>query len=300
MQIRKYAGIDIGSNAIRLLIQNVIEAPGRPARFNKSSLIRVPVRLGEESFRTGRISEANALRIEKTLRAFGLLMEVSGVERYRACATSAMREAANGADILARIKLQTGMSVELIEGREEAQIIAATDLQRFLQYGTTYLNVDVGGGSTEFTWFVDGAPAGSRSFQIGTVRLLDGRVAETEWADLENWLRGQSAAFARVALIGSGGNINKLHKMSGRKREQPLSYAWLHKQYKFLEGLSYEQRVAELGLNPDRADVILPAARIFLSAARWSGARQIYVPQIGLVDGIIRHLYYNGELPKSE
>lgn len=299
MLIRKFAGIDIGSNAIRLLIQNVIEAPGLPVRFNKSSLIRVPVRLGEESFRTGRISDANATRIEKTLRAFGLLMEVSGVEGYRACATSALREAANGRAILANIRRQTGMSVELIEGREEARIIASTDLQRYLQEGTTYLNVDVGGGSTEFTWFVGGVPAESRSFQIGTVRLLDGRVAAAEWAELENWLRGESAPYARVALIGSGGNINKLHKMSGRKREQPLSYAWLNKQYKFLEGLSYEQRVAELGLNPDRADVILPAARIFLSAARWSRARQIYVPQIGLVDGIIRHLYYNGAVPKQ-
>ncbi len=299
MKIRKYAAIDIGSNAIRLLIQNVIEAPGQPARFNKSSLLRVPVRLGEESFRNGHISDTNAMRIEKTLRAFGLLMEVSGVERYRACATSAMREAENGRVILDRIRHQTGMPVELIEGREEAEIIAATDLQRYLQQGATYLNVDVGGGSTEFTWFMDGVPGESRSFRIGTVRLLDGRVAEEEWGALENWLRKQSAPFVRVALIGSGGNINKLHKMSGRKREQPLSYRWLQKQYKFLEGLSYEQRVAELGLNPDRADVILPAARIFLSAARWSGARQVYVPQIGLVDGIIRHLYYNGAIPKQ-
>ncbi len=299
MKIRKYAAIDIGSNAIRLLIQNVIESPGRATRFNKSMLLRVPVRLGEESFRTGCISDTNALRIEQTLRAFGLLMEVSGVERYRACATSAMREAANGRPILDRIRQETGMTVELIEGREEAQIIAATDLQRYLHEGTTYLNVDVGGGSSEFTWFLQGVPAESRSFRIGTVRLLDGMVAEADWRDLETWLREQSASFDAVALIGSGGNINKLHKMSGRKREKPLSRAWLQKQYKFLEGLSYEQRVAELGLNPDRADVILPAARIFLSAARWSGARQIFVPQMGLVDGIIRHLYYNGAVPKQ-
>jgi exopolyphosphatase/guanosine-5'-triphosphate,3'-diphosphate pyrophosphatase len=299
MKIRKYAAIDIGSNAIRLLIQNVIEAPDRPVRFNKSSLIRVPVRLGEDSFRTGRITPNNELRIEKTLRAFGLLMEVSGVERYRACATSALREAENGPAILDRIRRDTGMPVELIDGREEAQIIASTDLRRFLQEGITYLNVDVGGGSTEFTWFIRGVPAQSLSFRIGTVRLLDQMVTEAEWAELEAWLRQESAAFPQVALIGSGGNINKLHKMSGRKREQPLSYAWLQKQYRFLEGLSYDQRVAEIGLNPDRADVILPAARIFLAAARWSGARRIYVPQIGLADGIIRHMYYNGVLPSE-
>lgn len=299
MKIRKYAAIDIGSNAIRLLIQNVIEAPDRPVRFNKSSLIRVPVRLGEDSFRTGRITPNNELRIEKTLRAFGLLMEVSGVERYRACATSALREAENGPAILDRIGRDTGMPVELIDGREEAQIIASTDLRRFLREGITYLNVDVGGGSTEFTWFIRGVPAQSRSFRIGTVKLLDQMVTEAEWGELEAWLRQEAAAFPQVALIGSGGNINKLHKMSGRKREQPLSYAWLQKQYRFLEGLSYDQRVAEIGLNPDRADVILPAARIFLAAARWSGARRIYVPQIGLADGIIRHMYYNGVLPKE-
>lgn len=299
MKIRKYAAIDIGSNAIRLLIQNVIEAPDRPVRFNKSSLIRVPVRLGEDSFRTGRITPNNELRIEKTLRAFGLLMEVSGVERYRACATSALREAENGPAILDRIGRDTGMPVELIDGREEAQIIASTDLRRFLREGITYLNVDVGGGSTEFTWFIRGVPAQSRSFRIGTVKLLDQMVTEAEWGELEAWLRQEAAAFPQVALIGSGGNINKLHKMSGRKREQPLSYAWLQKQYRFLEGLSYDQRVAEIGLNPDRADVILPAARIFLAAARWSGARRIYVPQIGLADGIIRHMYYNGVLPRE-
>ncbi|HSR61147.1 MAG TPA: hypothetical protein VLL47_10345 [Robiginitalea sp.] len=299
MKIRKYAAIDIGSNAIRLLIQNVIEAPDRPVRFNKSSLIRVPVRLGEDSFRTGRITPNNELRIEKTLRAFGLLMEVSGVERYRACATSALREAENGPAILDRIGRDTGMPVELIDGREEAQIIASTDLRRFLREGITYLNVDVGGGSTEFTWFIRGVPAQSRSFRIGTVKLLDQMVTEAEWGELEAWLRQEAAAFPQVALIGSGGNINKLHKMSGRKREQPLSYSWLQKQYRFLEGLSYDQRVAEIGLNPDRADVILPAARIFLAAARWSGARRIYVPQIGLADGIIRHMYYNGVLPRE-
>lgn len=299
MKIRRYAGIDIGSNAIRLLIQNVIEAPDRPVRFNKSSLIRVPVRLGEESFRTGRISPNNEVRIEKTLRAFGLLMEVSGVERYRACATSAMREAENGAAILERIALETGMQVELIDGREEAAIIASTDLHRFLRADSTFLNVDVGGGSTEFTWFVRGVPAHSRSFSIGTVRLLDDRVPANEWDELQAWLRHESAPFAQVELIGSGGNINKLHKMSGRRREQPLTYTWLQRQYRFLEGMTYEQRVGEMGLNPDRADVILPAARIFLAAARWTRARRIYVPQMGLVDGIIRHMYYNGVLPKG-
>ncbi|MEJ2585615.1 MAG: exopolyphosphatase [Robiginitalea sp.] len=292
MKIRKYAAIDIGSNAIRLLVHNVIETSERPPQFFKNALVRVPVRLGEDSFTRGAISAENARRIHKTLKSFLLLLEVSGVEKYRACATSALREAGNGKDILEDIREELGLQVELIDGKTEASIIAGTDLRDLIQQDKSYLYVDVGGGSTEFTLFSGGRVIGSRSFRIGTVRLLKEMVTAHDWGELEQWIRKETRACSRLSIIGSGGNINKLYKMSGRKPGQPLSHIWLNKQYHFLRSMSYEERILELGLNPDRADVILPATRIFLLSAKWSGAKQIHVPQIGLADGIIRDLYF--------
>lgn len=291
MKIRKFAAIDIGSNALRLLVQNVIETADRPPQFFKNALVRVPVRLGEDSFTRGAISAENALRIRKTLQAFLLLIEVSGVEKYRACATSALREAANGPEILADIQKETGLEVDLIDGRTEASIIAGTDLKDLVEQDKSYLYVDVGGGSTEFTLFSGGRVVSARSFRIGTVRLLGQLVTDSDWAELQDWIRVQTRKASKLSIIGSGGNINKLYKMSGRKPGQPLSYIWLNAQYQFLSSMSYEERIMELGLNPDRADVILPATRIFLLAAKWSGAKKIHVPQIGLADGIIRDLY---------
>lgn len=291
MKIRKYAAIDIGSNAIRLLVQNVIETSERPPQFFKNALVRVPVRLGEDSFTRGLISEENTLRIRKSLKAFLLLMEVSGVEKYRACATSALREASNGAKILEEIREEIGLEVELIDGKTEASIIAGTDLKDLIRQDKSYLYVDVGGGSTEFTLFSGGRVVSSGSFRIGTVRLLNEMVTEADWNELEEWIRAETRGFPKLSIIGSGGNINKLYKMSGRKSGQPLSYIWLNAQYQFLRSMTYDQRILELGLNPDRADVILPATRIFLLASKWSGAKKIHVPQIGLADGIIKDLY---------
>jgi exopolyphosphatase/guanosine-5'-triphosphate,3'-diphosphate pyrophosphatase len=298
VQVRKYAAIDIGSNAMRLLVHNIVESPGRPVQFYKNALVRVPVRLGEESFGIGTISETNIRRIVKTLKAFLLLIEVGGVEKYRACATSALREASNGAEITQRIFRETGMEVELIEGQQEAAIIAGTDLARLIEQEASYLYVDVGGGSTEFTVFSGGKPVWSKSFQIGTVRLIKELVAEAEWEALQQWITETVKGLPKLSIIGSGGNINKLHKMSGRKVGQPLSYIWLNAQYHFLKSMSYDERVSELGLNPDRADVILPAAQIFLRTAKWSGVKKIHVPQIGLADGIIRDLYYRAHKPQ--
>ena len=292
MKVRKYAAIDIGSNAIRLLIQNVIEAPDKPVQFFKNSLVRVPVRLGEESFAEGRISEQSTRRIRQTLQAFLLLMEVNGVEKYRACATSAVREAQNGGQILKEVGEQLGLEVEIIDGKTEAAIIAGTDLKKLIQQDKSYLYMDVGGGSTEFTLFSKGEVVSSRSFRIGTVRLLRKMVTEEDWSALQTWIEKQAAVYPKLSIIGSGGNVNKLHRLSGRKREEPLSYIWLNAQYHFLERLSYDERISELGLNPDRADVILPATQIFLLACKWSKAKKIHVPQIGLADGIIRDLYF--------
>ena len=295
MKVRKFAAIDIGSNAIRLLINNVIEEKGKKTLFSKSELVRVPVRLGEDSFKSGKISDENFIRINKTMKAFLLLMEVNRVEKYMACATSAMREARNGLEIIEQIEKESGIKIELIDGEREAEIIASTDLKQLLQKDQSYLYIDVGGGSTEFTFFTEGNVSVSKSFELGTVRLLNNMVGEDTWKNLEAWIKQNVLNIPKISIIGSGGNINKLHKMSGRKEGEALSYVWLNAQYRFLESLSYEDRISELGLNPDRADVIIPATRIFLSAAKWSGAKKIHVPKIGLSDGIIKTLYYSKE-----
>ncbi len=293
MKVKKFAAIDIGSNAIRLLTHNVIEEQGKKTQFRKSALIRVPVRLGEDSFTVGEISEHNVARMVKTMRAFKLLMDVAGVQNYRACATSAMREANNGNEVIQLIHEKSGIQIEVIDGKQEAAIIASTDLKEIIKEDQSYLYIDVGGGSTEFTLFTKGKIKLSKSFKLGTVRLLKDLVKESTWLRLQEWIQENVKDAPKLSIIGSGGNINKLHKMSGRKEGEPLSYIWLNAQYRFLESLSYDDRVSELGLNPDRADVIIPATRIFLSAAKWSGAKKIHVPKIGLSDGIIKNLYYS-------
>ncbi|ADV50173.1 exopolyphosphatase [Cellulophaga sp. E16_2] len=299
MKVRKFAAIDIGSNAIRLLTHNIIEEKNKVTLFRKSALVRVPVRLGEDSFTVGEITDRNADRIVSTMKAFKLLMDVAGVENYMACATSAMREANNGLEIIKRVKDEADITIELIDGKREAAIIASTDLKQLMQKDKSYLYIDVGGGSTEFTLFTENKIQVSKSFKLGTVRLLNNMVGEATWQKLEDWVKEHVKNIPDVSIIGSGGNINKLHKISGRKEGEPLSSIWLKAQYSFLESLTYEERISELGLNPDRADVIIPATKIFLSAAKWSGAKKIHVPKIGLSDGIIKTLYYdtNGKKP---
>ena len=293
MKIRKFAAIDIGSNAIRLLTHNVIEQEGKETKFRKSALIRVPVRLGEDSFTVGEISVRNAQRVVDTMKAFKHLIDVIGVERYMACATSAMREANNGLEIIERVFVESGIKIELIDGKREATIIAATDLRQLINKESSYLYVDVGGGSTEFTLFSEGKIKISKSFKLGTVRLLNNMVQPETWKKLEHWLKESVANETDLSIIGSGGNINKLHKMSGRKIVEPLTFSSLSAQYRSLQEYSYEERISEMGLNPDRADVIMHAAHIFLCTAKWCGVKKIHVPKIGLSDGIIKLLYYS-------
>ncbi|WP_431124424.1 Ppx/GppA phosphatase family protein [Flagellimonas flava] len=292
MIIRKLAAIDIGSNAVRLLVHNVIEHEDKLPSFKKSALIRVPVRLGEDSFTKGEISEHSLQRLIKTMKSFDLLMEIYGVEKYMATATSALREARNGDEVVAKVLQESGIGIEIIDGKKEAAIIASTDLKELIKKDRAYLYVDVGGGSTEFTIFIRGELKVSKSFKIGTVRILKGLVDNGLWDVVQDWIQTNLKGETKVEIIGSGGNINKLHKMSGRKMGQPLSYIWLNAQYHFLNSMDYEDRISELGLNQDRADVIIPAAKIFLSAAKWSGAKKIHVPKIGLADGMIKTLYY--------
>ncbi len=296
LEIKKFAAIDIGSNAIRLLIANVIISEDREPQFKKSSLVRVPIRLGADAFTNdGVISDANVTRMISAMEAFKLLMNVHGVERYRACATSAMREASNGEEVIEQVLSQTGVKIDIIGGKEEAAIISSTDLNELIEGDNSYLYVDVGGGSTEFTLFSKGKIVNSKSFKMGTVRLLNNKktVNKEIFSNVEKWIKKNTKDLKGVSLIGSGGNINKLFKMSGRTEGKPISFIYLNAQYQFLKQMSYNDRVSELSLNPDRADVIVPATKIYLSAMKWSGARKIYVPKIGLSDGIIKTLYYN-------
>ena len=295
LEIKKYGAIDIGSNAIRLLISNVIVSDDKEPQFKKSSLVRVPIRLGADAFTSGIISELNVRRMIDAIEAFKLLMNVHGVKTYKACATSAMREAKNGSEIVEKIKVQTGVKIDIIGGKEEAAIISSTDLNQLIEGNHTYLYVDVGGGSTEITVFTRGKIITSKSFKIGTVRLLKNKKSTNKeiFSNVEKWIKKNTSDLKKVSLIGSGGNINKLFKMSGRTEGKPISYIYLNAQYQFLKQMSFDERVSELSLNPDRADVIIPATKIYLSAMKWSGARKIYVPKIGLSDGIIKSLFYN-------
>ena len=292
IQIKKYAAIDIGSNAMRLLIMNIIEQKGKEVQFNKSALIRVPIRLGQDAFTVGEISEENIDRMIDAMHAFKLLMKVYKVEKFMACATSAMREAYNGREVAAIVKKKTNIKIEIIDGKNEAAIIASSDLNHFIKTNENYIYVDVGGGSTEFSLFSDGVMVASKSFKNGTVRMLNNMVNEVVWQEIEKWIKTNTEGLNNIIMIGSGGNINKIFKMSGKMEDKPLSYIYMNSQYTLLNGLSYEQRISELGLNPDRADVIIPAIRVYLNAMKWSGARSIYVPKIGLSDGIVKALYY--------
>ncbi|TXG35970.1 Ppx/GppA phosphatase family protein [Seonamhaeicola maritimus] len=293
LSIKKYAAIDIGSNAVRLLISNIIEESGKPVKFKKNSLVRVPIRLGADVFINKRISEENKVRLIDTMLAFRLLMKSHKVEKYKACATSAMRESSNGRNVVDLILKKADIKIDIIGGKEEAAIIAATDLNKFIDPNKTYLYVDVGGGSTEFSIINNGKQEVSKSFKIGTVRLLNNMVEDETWAKLEKWIKKHSSDYEKLSVLGSGGNINKIFKVSGKAMGKPLTYFYLTSYYKILQSYTYEERITELELNQDRADVIIPAMRIYLSAMKWSGSKHIYVPKIGLSDGIIKSIYYD-------
>ena len=293
LTIKKYAAIDIGSNAIRLLIANVIEQEDGPTLFRKNALVRVPIRLGEDVFMNGEISIKNQERMEDAMKAFKLLMNAHQVLEYRACATSAMRDARNGNAFAKTLKKKTNISIDIIDGEEEAKIIAATDLNSFIKEDRTYIYVDVGGGSTEITIYHMGNVIASKSFKIGTVRLLNDLVSQEDWDIMKKWITLKCEEYPNIDLIGSGGNINKVFKLSAKKPGKTLSYLFLTQFYKELKNMSYDERIIKLELNPDRADVIIPALRIYLQAMKSSKAKQIIVPKIGLADGIIKSLYHS-------
>jgi exopolyphosphatase/guanosine-5'-triphosphate,3'-diphosphate pyrophosphatase len=273
------------------LISTITEQEGKEPIFKKTSLVRVPIRLGADVFMTKLISEENKIRLKDTMEAFKLLMKSHKIEKYKACATSAMREADNGEEVAKLILEKTGVEINIIDGTDEAAMIAATDLNVLIQSDKTYLYVDVGGGSTEFTLYSLGKTIVSKSFKLGTVRLLENMVKDQIWQETETWIKEVTKDYSKINLIGSGGNINNIFKSSGKSEGKPLSFLYLSSYYQLLNSFTYEERITELNLNEDRADVIIPATKIYLSAMKWTRARRIYVPKIGLSDGIIKSLY---------
>ncbi|TKS55518.1 Ppx/GppA phosphatase family protein [Mesohalobacter halotolerans] len=291
LSIKKYAAIDIGSNAVRLLISTITEPDNKPVTFKKTSLVRVPIRLGQDVFVNDYISDYNLSRMKQTLKAFQLLMNCHKVEKYRACATSAMRDAKNSRTLVEDIKKDTDIDIEIIDGNDEAAIIAATDLHELIQTEKSYIYVDVGGGSTEITIYSNGHTVISKSFNLGTVRLLNNLVSENDWEEFRNWIKQSTKQFPKIEMIGSGGNINHIFKASAKKTGKPLSFFYLSSYFQLLNSLTYEERIAQLNMNQDRADVIVPATEIYLTAMKYSKARNVHVPKIGLSDGIIKSMY---------
>ncbi|NIP39398.1 MAG: exopolyphosphatase [Candidatus Dadabacteria bacterium] len=286
----KFASIDIGSNAVRLLFTKVFE-DGDGTVFKKDSLVRMPIRLGKDVFNTKKVSKEKIDNLVNTMIAFKYLIDAYNPIDYKACATSAMREAANRNEIVRLIKKKSDIDVEIIDGKREAEIIYENHIAEKLNPKKNYLYIDVGGGSTELTLISRLEVISSQSFDIGTVRILEDKVTKSQWQEMKGWIEQNTKGYKSIAGIGSGGNINKIFKMSLKKGDQPLSYKNIKSIYKTLDSYGYEERITKLGLRPDRADVIIPAAKIYLSVLKWADSKKLYVPQIGLSDGIIHVLY---------
>jgi exopolyphosphatase/guanosine-5'-triphosphate,3'-diphosphate pyrophosphatase len=286
----RYAAIDVGSNAVRLLIAEIIENNGSIS-FKKNTLLRVPVRLGDDAFLNKRISDKKANDLIKSMQAFRNLMDVFKVVDYMACATSAMREAVNGQEVANRIKEEAGINLEIVHGQNEAKIIYASHAEVNIDKGKNYLYIDVGGGSTELSLFSGEQLLASQSFNLGTIRILDNQDKDETWTEMKNFIREHTRSQKNIFGIGTGGNINKLYKLSGEKdNSEPLSYIKLKALYNYLNSFSLKDRINVLGLNQDRADVIIPACEIYLTVLKCAGIKSIYVPSVGMVDGIIQTL----------
>ena len=287
----RLAAIDIGSNASRLLISDVIQGPQGNMEFIKATLVRVPLRLGFEVFEKGEISPAKVEKIIKTLKSYKLLLEVYEVKHLKACATSAMRDAVNAEDIIKKVKAETGIEIKIISGQDEASFIYENHFAENLATDESYLYIDVGGGSTELTFFSDGKLIFTESFNIGTIRLLKNQVSEAQWDEMKEYIRENAKKHHHVTAIGSGGNINKIFSLSKLKEGKPLNIDLLREYFNEFSNLSLPQRMSLYRLREDRADVIVPALLIYLNVMRWADAEEIYVPKIGLADGLIQSLY---------
>lgn len=287
----RLAAIDIGSNAARLLISDAVKKnTGRPD-FNKLNLVRVPLRLGFDVFEQKEISKEKEEMIVKTIKAYKLLIDIYDVKHTKACATSAMRDARNSKEIIERVKFETGIEIKVISGDEEAAVIYENHIAENLDRDHPYLYIDVGGGSTELTFFSDNRMIFKESFNVGTIRLLKNQVTEAHWDEIKMYIKEKTRPYKNIVAIGSGGNINKVFSMSKRKDGKPLSLDLLRDYHRELSNFSVYERMRTYNLREDRADVIVPALLIYINVMRWADVEQIQVPKIGLVDGIISTLY---------
>lgn len=287
----RLAAIDIGSNAARLLITDVIRGIDGKPQFNKINLVRVPLRLGFDVFETGEISKQKRGMILQTMKAYSHLLKAYDVQNIKACATSAMRDAINSEDIIRKVWMETGISIKVISGDEEAAVIYENHIAENMDISNSYLYIDVGGGSTEITFFHEGKMKYKRSFNIGTIRLLKNQVEETVWDEMKEAIKQNTKSNGAKVAIGSGGNINKVFSLSKKKEGKPLNLELLKDYYKELSSFSIEERIRLYKLRSDRADVIVPALQIYINIMRWADIDLIYVPKIGLADGLIQKLY---------
>jgi len=287
----RLAAIDIGSNAARLLITEILKDENEVPIFNKLNLIRIPLRLGFDVFEYGVISKQKIGMILQTMKAYKHLCNAYDVTHVKACATSAMRDAKNSTDIIRKVKMETEIEIEVITGDLEAGLVYENHVAENMDKDHSYLYIDVGGGSTELSFFSNGILTFKKSFNIGTIRLLKNMVTDGNWDDMKDNIRAVTKGQKQVVAIGSGGNINKVFSMSKKKDGKPLSLELLRDYYKELSNVPLAERITRYGLREDRADVIVPAIQIYINTMRWAGAEEIYVPKIGLADGLIRHLW---------
>jgi exopolyphosphatase/guanosine-5'-triphosphate,3'-diphosphate pyrophosphatase len=287
----KIAAIDIGSNAARLLITEVIESRTGEPQFTKLNLVRVPLRLGFDVFEKGEISKERSAMMMQTMKAYRHLVNAYEVVHLKACATSAMRDARNSQDIIRKVQQETGIQINIISGDEEASMIYENHIAENMDKDHSYLYIDVGGGSTELTFISEGKMRYKESFNIGTIRLLKDQVNDKQWDELRDHLKQNTKSKLPLLAIGSGGNINKIFSLSKRKDGKPLTLALLKDYYKELSGVSLADRINIYKLKDDRADVIVPALLIYINVMRWANTEEIYVPKIGLADGLVQRLY---------
>ena len=289
--MKKIAAIDIGSNAVRMLICYIIPS-GKKYIFQKNSYLRLPIRLGEDSFKDGIISKSKIHKLSNAILSFKYIMNVHDVEYYQIYATSALRESKNSKEVILEIKKTTGLKINLISGLKEAKIISKGNSLEKLQFNRSFLYVDVGGGSTEYSILRRGEEKKSKSFKIGTVRLLNNLVDDKLFIDIKYWLGTYLDDQDKIKLFATGGNINKIQSMTGSKIGKPISYLSLKDLYNNLTKYNYQERMVKFGLNPDRADVIIPALKIFITTMESVGSNKLFVPKVGLVDGMINEIFH--------